>query len=304
MLLAFIIALFVSTPAHAANLKSVQLPVGEYQRSYVYTLTGGDKAPAAIVLVLPDAGEDGATALERYRWKDLAGKEGFVAVGLDPLPVEPEKAEMFQTNPSFWSDGSGRGNAKRGDLDDVAYVNAVIGDLAHRIKVDPKRIYATGFGNGGSMVHRLGQQLSDRIAAIAPVSGYLYNPGIPDAPLPVMMIYGSSDPAEPIRGGMAVNMWSHQIEAAPSTTTDSAVGWVQGMGCKTGPTGTKLPHDVTRTSWSDCAGKATIDYIVVPGQGHHWPGGVDDDMTSLGPEVDALDATPFIWDWFKTRPRT
>jgi polyhydroxybutyrate depolymerase len=296
------VAAALATTAHAANMKGVTLKMGDYDRSYVYTTTGGTTDPVAVVLVLPDSGEDGATALERYRWSGLAAKEGFVAVGLDALPVEPEKPEMFQTNPYFWSDGSGRGNAHRGDLDDVAYVNAVLGDLSRRIKVDSRRVYATGFGNGASMVHRLGMQLSDRIVAIAPVSGYLWNAGIPDNFLPVMMIYGSADPVEPIRGGYGINMWTHQMDQAPATTA-SAVGWVQALGCKTGPTGSKLPSEVTQTSWSDCAGKASVDYIVVPGQGHHWPGGVDDDMSSLGPNTAALDATPFIWDWFKNHSR-
>ena len=116
------------------------------------------------------------------------------------------------------------------------------------------------------------------------------------------MIYGAADPAEPIRGGMAINQWTHQLEPAPATT-QSAMDWVHGMGCKTGPTGSKLPNEVTRTSWSDCAGKATIDYIVVPGEGHHWPDGVDDEMASLGPNSNALDATPFIWEWFKSHAK-
>lgn len=37
--------------------------------------------------------------------------------------------------------------------------------------VDARRVYATGLSNGGVMAHRPGCELSDRIAAIAPVAG-------------------------------------------------------------------------------------------------------------------------------------
>ncbi|MCY2929829.1 MAG: hypothetical protein NTV86_10115, partial [Planctomycetota bacterium] len=34
-----------------------------------------------------------------------------------------------------------------------------------------RRVYATGMSNGGMMCYRLAAELSDRIAAVAPVSG-------------------------------------------------------------------------------------------------------------------------------------
>ena len=47
----------------------------------------------------------------------------------------------------------------------------------------PKRVYATGMSNGGMMCYRLAAELSDRIAAIAPVAGTMavdnYNPKRP-----------------------------------------------------------------------------------------------------------------------------
>lgn len=296
------LATVLAGTAHAAT-KTVSFDLGGFTRSYVYTAPGDAHAPMAVVLVLPDSGVDGATALDRYRWKALAASKGFIAVGLDPLPVEPAKPEMFQTNPGFWSDGSGRGNAKRGDLDDVAFARAALDDLGHRIRIDPKRIFATGFGNGGSMAHRLGAELSDRLAAIAPVAGHLWKPAVPDTPLSVLMIYGASDPADPVMGGPGINVWSHQYERRPATTSD-ALSWTKALACKSGPVAQPLPNNVTRSAWRGCAGDTGVDYVVVPGMGHHWPDGVDDEQPSLGPAADALDGTAFIWEWFTTHPRS
>ncbi len=299
---AFLFVLLCAATTAKAETKTVSLTVDEYERSYTYVTPAGTQAPLPVVIVLPDSGEDGATALDRYRWASLARREGFVVLGLDPLPVDPLKPEMFQTNPGFWSDGSGRGNARRGDLDDVAFARAALDDLSHRVHIDPLRVYATGFGNGGSMAHHLGMMLSDRLAAVAPVSGHLWGKGTPDRPLPVLMIYGASDPADPISGGPGLNVWSHAFERRPATTAD-ATGWVQALACKTGPTANPLPKGVTDARWTGCNGDATVDYLVVPGQGHHWPDGVDDELSSLGPAADALDGTGFIWEWFKAHPR-
>ena len=56
-------------------------------------------------------------------------------------------------------------------VDDVAFGRALLNDLEKVVKVDPKRIFATGISNGGMMAYRLASELSDRIAAIAPVGG-------------------------------------------------------------------------------------------------------------------------------------
>src|SRR6202035_2271000 len=55
--------------------------------------------------------------------------------------------------------------------DDVAFLKTLLDDVATRVNVDPKRVYACGMSNGAMMCYRLAAELSDRIAAIAPVAG-------------------------------------------------------------------------------------------------------------------------------------
>ena len=57
------------------------------------------------------------------------------------------------------------------NVDDVAFIKALLDDLAQFVQVDDRRVYATGISNGAIMAYRLTSELSERIAAIAPAAG-------------------------------------------------------------------------------------------------------------------------------------
>ena len=58
--------------------------------------------------------------------------------------------------------------------DDIAFIGALLDAVEQSVCVDASRVYATGVSNGGGMVARLACELSDRLAAIAPVAGGPY----------------------------------------------------------------------------------------------------------------------------------
>src|SRR5207248_1712283 len=60
--------------------------------------------------------------------------------------------------------------------DDIAFLRELLDDLGKVVNVDPKRVFATGMSNGGMMCYRLAAEMSDRIAAIAPVAGTMAMP--------------------------------------------------------------------------------------------------------------------------------
>ncbi|MCC7086513.1 MAG: DDE-type integrase/transposase/recombinase [Pirellulales bacterium] len=63
---------------------------------------------------------------------------------------------------------SDRGPSMRSQT--VAQLLATLG-ITKSHNIDPKQVYATGMSNGGMMCYRLAAELSDRIAAVAPVAG-------------------------------------------------------------------------------------------------------------------------------------
>lgn len=63
----------------------------------------------------------------------------------------------------FWNGGDCCGSAVQEQVDDVAFIRALLDNLAHKYRVDPSRIVVTGLSNGAIMAYRLASELSDRI---------------------------------------------------------------------------------------------------------------------------------------------
>jgi polyhydroxybutyrate depolymerase len=157
-----------------------------------------------------------------------------------------------------------------------------------RYPVDPKRIYATGFSNGGGMVNRLGCDLADRFAAIAPVSGafLLSEDCRPSRPIPVMAFHGTGDRIVPYDGSGKV------LPPIPAW----AAGWALRNGCRQ-PSTAFLDDGVVRGEhWSDCEQGADVFLYTIAAGGHTWPGRI-----SL-PGQSSIDASATMWGFFQTHP--
>src|SRR5260221_1912764 len=84
--------------------------------------------------------------------------EGFIA-------VHPEGTGV----PKSWNAGYCCSPANSSGVDDVAFIRALIDQLAAELCVDPARVYATGLSNGGFLSHRLACELADKIAPVRPL---------------------------------------------------------------------------------------------------------------------------------------
>ena len=80
----------------------------------------------------------------------------------------------------------------------MAFIGKVLDDLGSVVKMDEKRVYACGMSNGAMMCYRLAAELSDRIAAIAPVAGTIaIEESKPKRPVPVIHFHGTKDTLVP-----------------------------------------------------------------------------------------------------------
>lgn len=87
--------------------------------------------------------------------------------------------------------------------DEFAYVGHVLDDVARRFPVDPRRIMASGFSQGGSMVWYLACRMPQRFAAFAPIAGAFWEP-LPEScasPRPNLIhVHGTADTTVPLAG--------------------------------------------------------------------------------------------------------
>lgn len=241
----------------------------------------------ALVLVLH--GWQGSSAeierRTRFRFDRLADRDGFVVAYPDALGGQWHSGHAGETATS----------------DDVGFLSALIDALTTTYRVDPKRIYITGFSNGASMTYRLACERPGRIAAIAPVSGGLAESLMRDCaarsqrPIPLMLIHGTADPV--------VRFDSGELEG-------NLAYWIRRNGCALRPGVTHLPdadpRDGTRTRiehYSGCKEDADVTLYAVEGGGHHWPGGDEpfrlEDRGATARDFDAADA---IWSFLNAHP--
>ena len=61
------------------------------------------------------------------------------------------------------------------DFDDFDSVESLLDTVGTTYNIDNQRVYATGYSNGAGLAYSLACHLNDRIAAIAPVSGLMWD---------------------------------------------------------------------------------------------------------------------------------
>lgn len=254
-------------------------------------------AESPVVLVLHGFGGNAKNALKQGKWEAKAEKEGFIVVGLDGTLDNLKLPYLSFANPRSWAAGGGSTKADERGVDDVAFAAAVIDSLITWRCANPKRIYATGFSNGAGMTWRIGAVLSDRIAAIAPVANsLLVNVEKLSRPLPLLLIWGTADPVNPMAGGMVPRSGKQEYRPAAESVWRS---WATMLGC-TGEAQTLLSQNGVKTrAFKNCTGKAEATFITIEGMGHTWAGGVEFlPERIVGKTSNALDATDTIWAFF------
>jgi polyhydroxybutyrate depolymerase len=262
--------------------------IGDFNRTYrVYRPSRVAAAPG-LVIVLHAVFGSGYLAESSTGFDAEADRLGWVVAYPDGVL---DGWDAFGDTP-YWGRHPG--------VDDVAFVGALIDRLSASDRLDPDRVYVTGFSRGAMMTYRLGCELSGRVAAIAPVSGNMATAdgsaaGVPcrlSAPVSVLAIHGTADGSIPIGGGRGDIAYAPMADViARWRTLDScdATGTVSADGAS------------TTTSWA-CGRGATVEARVVNGGVHAWPGAVAPPYGTSVP-ADAFDASRLIADFFVAHPR-
>ncbi|MBW1819889.1 MAG: hypothetical protein JRJ60_22345, partial [Deltaproteobacteria bacterium] len=180
------------------------------------------------------------------------------------------------------------GDAVDLDIDDVGFVSDLIDKIMEDYCINPDRVFGTGFSNGGIFSYRLACELSDRIAAIAPVASYNGTLSCsPSRPVPIIAFHGTDDPVIPYANGVA------SIEA-----------WAYHNGCSDETQIYYQEGDVTCIQYMGCDEGADVVFCTIDGGWHNWPGAIDLCEKSpptcwmTGYTTQDIDASRAIWKFF------
>ncbi len=279
-----------------------KLSFGGLDRSYVLHVPPNPPAGSLpLVVVLHGGMGSGAGVAKMTGFDEVADEHGFIVVypnGTDR--VRPVLNAMGKPGLLTWNAGSCCGYAQGHGIDDVGFIRAVVADVEKDHSVDTRRIYATGMSNGAMLSYRLACEASDLFAAVGPVAGIIEIPDCkPAHPVAVIDFQGTDDENVPLNGGIGKKEVGKKEDRKP--VQDSIDLWVKVDGCSVT---VKSEHpDIHLTNYGGCEAGTAVDYYVVQGGGHAWPGG--DRIASF---LDAPDpnvpATRIIWSFFADHPKS
>ena len=103
---------------------------------------------------------------------------------------------------SSWNAGNCCTNATTYEENDLLFASTVIDFVTSNYSIDKSRVWVMGHSNGGMMAYRLACDLSEKVTAIAVVTGALVDDSCtPTKPVSTLHIHGNLDPTVPFHGG-------------------------------------------------------------------------------------------------------
>lgn len=287
------IALQLPTSAPAADGPLASHRIGD--RDYQLYVPPGGSGRLPLVIALHGGGGNGAQLAKSAGLIDKAASEGFILA----LPEGSSRFGKLET----WNAGGCCAYAMRKEVDDIGSIRALIDDLERTQPVDPKRVYVVGMSNGGMMTERVAIALGDRIAGAAVFVGALFGnePG-PVAAVPMLIVNAEKDEQVPVAGGISTTGMVRRAQGMPyKPSRYAATFWAVANRCTKGPTRSET-SDYVRELWTGCAGGADVDFYIMKGAEHGWPGrrvGRPGVTRNTG----KIDGTALMWDFFAAHRR-
>jgi poly(3-hydroxybutyrate) depolymerase len=220
-----------------AQLEYIQ--VGSTTRNMIVEAPSGIEQNRPLIINMHGMNQDAAYQKSMANWGPIAAAERFVVV----YPNGVNKSwDLYGTS-------------------DTDFILAIIDEMYSRYSIDRDRVYLSGFSMGGMMTYYAATKIADKIAAFAPVSGYLM--GGPNTnssrPIPIIHTHGTADDVVPFSG--------------VQTCLDA---WITRNGCPstaqvTDPYPSSNPNSTAKKSyWGPGDDGVEIVLMTLEGKGHWW----------------------------------
>jgi len=233
----------------------------------VFTPSSYDPStPTPLVILLHGFGASGDIQEAFFQVQPLAEARGF-------LYVHPD-GTTNQIGSQFWN-ATDACCGFQSEVDDVAYLTAIIDQVSAEKNVDPNRIYVMGHSNGGFMSYRMACELAGRVAAVASFAGATFadeDDCAPSEPVSVLQVHGTADETIAYDGGT-----TPIINGTYPGALESTAIWAAYNGCGTDPAATDatldLLPDVTGAetsvqSYGDCPAGVAVELWTMEGGPH------------------------------------
>jgi polyhydroxybutyrate depolymerase len=277
--------------------------VGDLQRRYRVHLPASynPNNPTPVIIAYHGGGGNPDSMIRLSGLNAKSEQAGFMV-------VYPFGTGRLEDHMLTFNGGECCGYAMQNKIDDVAFTRAVLDDLAAVANLDANRVYATGLSNGGIMSHYIASELSNRIAAIAPVGGPLMMEAChPHRAVSVMHFHGTGDEFAPFKGGFGKGTLGRAGVTEFRSVEHTTQSWIKANGCKPDPEVVALPDKAddgmkcTRRTWSGGKDGSEVVLIEIENGGHTWPG-QKPIVAALGPSTMDISANELMWDFFQRHP--
>jgi polyhydroxybutyrate depolymerase len=289
----------MAPPPLPGSVQAGSLEHAGRSRSWIAYAPAARPSDLALVLILHGSLGSGERmrTLTRYGFDLLAERYGFIAVYPDGYQ-------------QHWNDCRGGASyaANLENIDDVGFLRALVQRLVDDQGVNPSRVFATGFSNGGQMAYRLGLEAPDLVAGIAAMAASLPVPANLDCqPLgkavATLVMNGTEDPVNPYAGGL-VEAFGDASRGEVQSSIATASYWAELAGYPGRGVQREWPRRdpgdptaVRSVEWS-AAGRVPVSLVTIEGGGHSIPHPVLNLPRILGPTSHQLDGPEVIWDFF------
>ena len=276
------------------------------QPFYLYTNNQNTDDRRAAILVLQGSGVS-AVSMRDAGFDALADRENLAVIYV------PLSTPTWLLNAAIEGDDT----SAAFDVDTVNFIHQMLEELIVNVRLDPSRIFLTGFSDGGVATFYFMCELSHLVAGVATVSASmpveLIEDCSPERPIPLLMMNGTADKQVRFSGGIFGDPNKPQ-GLKMASAFDTATFWREANNCKKEDEKAVLddvaPDDHVRVwtqTWKDCQQGAVIQFVTLLGGSHGWPGADlpmptrDDPERVLATATNDINGAEYIWSFFQDK---